>query len=170
MSSNFVEDLVRRHPLQRLSSPSRGASALLHVSPTAFFTIPVFFSYRAHIIDIFLRMSREKCIACSLVSLQKIFRTCARKLPLAAAAFQLHSTHRLSHGQGCNTSRDFLFFFFPFLVDTAHKPSAPERNKSNGKAQIGLQLVSRLSLQVLHKRHSHTKRLSHAPTDRALAR
>lgn len=32
MVSKAAEELIQRHPLQRMESPSRGSSALLHVS------------------------------------------------------------------------------------------------------------------------------------------
>jgi hypothetical protein len=32
MANKAAQELIQRHPLQRLESPSRGASALLHVS------------------------------------------------------------------------------------------------------------------------------------------
>jgi len=31
-TKDVAQELIQRHPLQRLESPSRGASALLHVS------------------------------------------------------------------------------------------------------------------------------------------
>lgn len=35
MANTAAQELIQRHPLQRLESPSRGASALLHVSNTS---------------------------------------------------------------------------------------------------------------------------------------
>lgn len=39
MAEKAAQQLLRRHPLQRLQSPSRGASALLHVSETPVFHV-----------------------------------------------------------------------------------------------------------------------------------